>query len=89
MKVLSIDAWAGAEVGCWEWNNWFTVGEVSKENFDNLKTDQDYATWFCEEGYTTSDDLSLCLIEDDEYNITICDAANGRPLFAIEYGPEY
>jgi len=89
MKVLSIDAWAGDEPFTWDWNNWFTVGEISKEEFERLKTDQDYATWFYEEGYTTTDDLSLCFIDDDQYNITVCDKSDGRPVFAIEYGPEY
>ena len=87
MKVLSIDAWADDD--SWTWNNWFTVGEISKEDFENLKTDQDYATWFHENGFTTSDDLTLCRIEDDQYNVTVCDASNGCPVFAIEYGPEY
>lgn len=65
------------------------VKSVKKE-FESLKTDQDYATWFYENGYTTSDDLDICSIDDgDQYNITICDASDGRPLFAIEYGPEY
>ena len=89
MRVLSIDAWAGEEVGCWDWNNWYTCGNIDKDVFEGLKTDQEYATWFCENGYTTSDDLSLCIIEDDGHNVTICDVADGRPLFAIEYGPEY
>lgn len=89
MKILSIDAWAGDEEGCWSWNNWFNVGEISKEDFENLKTDQDYATWFYEEGYTTSDDMRQITIEDDQYNIVICEKKTVRPLFAIEYGPEY
>ena len=87
MKVLSIDAWADGE--SWTWNNWFTVGEISKEDFEKLKTDQDYSTWFHENGFTTSDDLTLCSIDDDQYNVTVCDASNGCPVFAIEYGPEY
>jgi len=36
MKVLSIDAWGNKKEG-YEWNNWFTVGEISKEDFENLK----------------------------------------------------
>ena len=88
MKVLSIDARA-CEENTWNWNNSFMVGEISKEDFENLKTDQDYATWFHENGFTTSDDLTLCSIDDDQYNVVVCDADNNRPLFAIEYGPEY
>ena len=87
MKVLSIDAWAEGE--SWTWNNSFTVGEISKEDFEKLETDQDYSTWFHENGFTASDDLTLCSIDDDQYNVVVCDADNNRPLFAIEYGPEY
>ena len=87
MKVLSIDAWAEGE--SWNWNNWFTVGEISKEDFEKLKTDQDYASWFYAEGYTTTESLIIVSVEDDQYNVVVCDAKNSRPLFAIEYGPEY
>ena len=87
MKVLSIDAWADGD--SWTWNNWFTVGEISKEDFENLKTDQDYASWFYDNRYTTTDSLIIVSIDDDQYNVVVCDAKNSRPLFAIEYGPEY
>ena len=89
MKVLSIDAWAGEEEGMWDWNNWFTVGEISKADFEKLETDQDYASWFYDEGYTATDSLIIVSIEDDQYNVVVCDAENNRPLVAIEYGPEY
>ena len=88
MKVLSIDAWA-CEENTWYWNNWSTVGEISKEDFEKLETDQDYASWFYDEGYTTTDSLIIVSIEDDQYNVVVCDAENNRPLVAIEYGPEY
>ena len=88
MKVLSIDAWA-CEENTWNWNNSFTVGEISKEDFEKLETDQDYASWFYENGFTSSADMRRILIEDDQYNIVICEKKTGQPLFAIEYGPEY
>ena len=87
MKVLSIDAWA--EGDSWTWNNWFTVGEIPKEDWETLKTDKDYAIWFFDNGFTSSADMRSILIEDDQYNIVICDKKTGQPLFAIEYGPEY
>ena len=88
MKVLSIDAWGNKAEG-YQWNQWFTVGEISKEDFENLKIDKDYAVWFFENDFTNTADMRRILIEDDQYNIVICEKKTGQPLFAIEYGPEY
>ena len=87
MKVLSIDAWN--DNNGWSWNNWFKVGEISKAEFEALKSDKAIATWFKDNGFTTSDDMRQITIEDDQYNIVICEKKGGKPLFAIEYGPEY
>ena len=88
MKVLSIDAW-GNEDGTWEWNNWHTVGNITKDDFESLKTDKDYRHWLKRNGYINTTNARKCTIEDDQYNIVICDAKDMRPIFAIEYGPEY
>lgn len=89
LKILSIDAWAGDEAKSWEWNNWFNVGEISLSDFEALKTDKDIATWFKDNGYTTSNDMRKIIIEDDQYNIVICEKKSRQPLFAIEYGSAY
>ena len=88
MRVLSIDAWAECEGG-WTWNNWWSIGEISKEEFEGLKTDNDYRLWFKRNGFTTTASKRKVNIDDDQYNVCLCDAKNGRPLYAIEYGPEY
>ena len=88
MKVLSIDAWGNKENG-YEWNQWYNVGDIAKEEFEKLDTDKKIATWFFENGYTTNADMRSITIEDDQYNIVICEKKSGMPLFAIEYGPEY
>lgn len=88
MKVLSIDAWGNKQEG-YQWNNWFNVGEINKADFEALKTDKAIATWFKDNGFTTSDDMRQITIEDDQYNVVICEKRTGKPLFAIEYGPEY
>ena len=69
--------------------NWFNVGEISKEEFETLKTDKEYRLWFRNNGYTTTANKKKVTIDDDQYNIVVCDAKTLRPLFAIEYGPEY
>lgn len=89
MKVLSIDAWGGDEPKTWDWNNWFTVGEISKEEFETLETDKDFRLWFKRNGYTTTASKKKVTIEDDQHNVCLCDAKTLMPLFAIEYGPEY
>jgi hypothetical protein len=84
MKILSIDAWANEDG--WDWNNWWKVGEISKEEFESLDTDEKIIEWFCKDHVTFAD---LVDVEDDQYNVVIVDKSNRRPLFAIEYGPEY
>jgi len=88
MKILSIDAWAEPEGG-WNWNQWYHVGDISNEEFESLKTDKDFRLWFKRAGYTTTANKRKVGIEDDQYNICLCDRSDGRPLYAIEYGPEY
>ena len=56
MKILSIEAWGNKKDG-YEWNNWFTAGEISKEDFEALKTNKQIAVWFYENGYTTTADM--------------------------------
>ena len=88
MKVLSIDAWGNKKDG-YEWNNWFTAGSISKNTFELLDTDKRIASWFFVNGYTTNADMRQITIEDDQYNIVLVEKKTGRPLYAIEYGPEY
>ena len=88
MKILSIDAWGNQEDG-YEWNAWYTVGNIDKDTFESLDTDQKIADYLFENDYITSNNLDDMTIEDDQYNIVIKDKETDRPLFAIEYGPEY
>jgi hypothetical protein len=86
MRVLSVDAWK--ESGSYQWNNWFTVGEISKEEFELLTTDRQLIKWFRDNDYITKSSAGRVKIEDDQYNIRLCDR-DGKPLYAIEYGPHY
>ena len=88
MKILYIDAWGNKKEG-YDWNNWFTVGEIDKVTFESLDTDKKVSTWFKDNGFTTNDDMRQIVIDDDQYNIVICERKTMCPLFAIEYGPEY
>lgn len=89
MKILSVDAWAEPEGG-WTWNAWYTIGEISKKELETTsQTDKNLRLLFKRLGYTTTADKRKVAICDDQYNIVLCDAKDGRPLYAIEYGPEY
>lgn len=89
MKILSIDAWAVDEPRTWEWNQWYNVGEISKEEFEKLNSDKKILHYMKRNGYITTANKRKVVVEDDQYNKTICDRSDYRPLFAIEYGPEY
>jgi hypothetical protein len=88
MKILSIDAWASPDGG-WDWNQWFHVGDIDKEEFEELKTNRQYIKWFRDNEYITKDSAGKVGIHDDQYNIVLIQRKDGMPLFAIEYGPEY
>ena len=87
LNILSIDAWA--EPGGWTWNNWFKIGTISKEDFEKLKTTRKVLKYMRDEGYLTDNSIGKCTVEDDQYNIVVCERSNWRPLIAIEYGPAY
>tara|TARA_R110000822_G_scaffold84959_5_gene199253 strand:+ start:420 stop:683 length:264 start_codon:yes stop_codon:yes gene_type:complete len=83
LKVLSIDAWR--EGSSWQWNQWFNVGtidiDINASNRQILKTMRD-------QGYLSDQSKGRVSIDDDEYNIVICDRNNNEPIFAIEYGSQ-
>lgn len=78
MKILSIDAWANGE-NDWTWNQWFTVGEIESVPDDPIG-------YLIDEGYLKPLARENCYIDDDQYNIVVCDKADNRPLYAFEYG---
>lgn len=87
MKILSIDALGNKRDG-YEWNTWYTVGEIDADILKTLDTYKKIAMWMHENGYTTTADMRKINIEDDGYNIALSEKKTGQPVFAIEYGPE-
>ena len=45
MKILSIDAWGNEHDG-YDWNAWYQVGTISKEEFEALENDKDIIQYF-------------------------------------------
>ena len=83
VSILSIDAWGNSEDG-FDWNSWHKVGEVNLAKLDT--SEQGILSYMCSQGYTTSDNVSLVMVDDDQYNYVVCDRDSGQPLFAIAYG---
>jgi hypothetical protein len=81
-RILSIDAWAGAELGSWEWNEWHHVGDI-----DNIPaTNDEIIKLFIAEGYLKETAFDKVFVEDDQYNFVIRVKKDDCPLWAIEYG---
>lgn len=87
MNIISIDAWGNEEDG-FDWNVWYKIGSISKEEFETLDTDEKILSWLHEAGYLASDSMAHYGVSDDEYNVVISNAETTEPLIAIEYGPE-
>ena len=87
LLVLSIDAWRDGS--SWTWNQWFKVGTISKADFEALDNNRKILRWFRDNGFTSESSVGRASVDDDGYNVTVCDRSSGMPLFAIEYGPHY
>ena len=87
MKILQIDAWGNKEEG-YEWNNWFHIGDISKEEFQSLPSSSAVRGWLRENGYLSNNNNDYHAV-DDQYNIVIEEGETDRPILAIEYGPDY
>ena len=83
-NILSIDAWR--EDSSWTWNNWFLVGTITADEFQELNTNRKLIKYMRDNGYLSDYSKGKISIDDDQYNIVFCDRKNGRPLYAIEYG---
>lgn len=91
MRILQIDAWKNSErAGDYEWNNWFNIGQIDKETFEQIeKSPRLTLKWLRDNDYLSEQSKGNCYIEDDEYNLVVKKRSNRCPLIAIEYGPEY
>ena len=83
MKILSIDAWRGDE-GSWDWNNWYTVGNITREQLQGLNTTRKLLKWFRDEGYLSPESAGKIRVDEDGYNLCILEKSINRPIFAIE-----
>lgn len=83
VSILSIDAWADGDDG-WNWNQWYRVGKTEVTVCD--KPEAEILAYMVAEGYLKPKALECCYVEDDQYNMVICDKETHEPLFAIAYG---
>lgn len=82
LNILSIDAWRDG--GSWAWNNWHRVGTVDRALID--VTPRRLFRALRDAGYLSGASAGRVAVDDDGYNVVICDRATREPLFAIEYG---
>lgn len=88
MRILSIEAWRYD--GIWNWNQWWHVGDMWKEDFEKIESsNRKILAWMREEGLLSEASKGKVAVEDDESNIVILKKSTREPIFAIEYGPEY
>ena len=81
-KVLSIDAWGNSRDG-YDWNAWYNVGTIE---LDTLYSTRHVLRQMREQGFLSEWSKGRVLIEDDQYNLVICNRNTREPIFAIEYG---
>ena len=85
VNILSIDAWRN--YSSWEWNNWFKVVTFDLEADGSLlDSPRKLFRWLRVNGYLSVSSKGNVMVDDDQYNVVICDRRNGRPVFAIAYG---
>lgn len=86
VSVLSIDAWASGtdDEPSWDWNAWHKVGSVEVSICD--RPEAEILAYLVSEGYLGDAALTSCYVEDDQYNMVVCDRETHEPLYAIAYG---
>ena len=85
MNILSIDAWRYDDG--WTWNAWYKVGTFDAPE-NTLGNTRKLLNYMRTEGYLSDYSKGRVYIDDDQYNMVICDRGTREPLFAIEYGAE-
>lgn len=83
-KLLSIDAWR--EEGSWIWNNWFEIeGDIYLD--ESILNSPRKLLEFCRRsGWLTKQSKGRLTIEDDGYNVVICNRKTYQPILAFCYG---
>lgn len=80
--ILSIDAWRDGDG--WTWNNWTKIGTCDVCICD--LPPEDLVKWLYDEDYLATKNMSKLSIDDDQYNLVVCDKKTGEPLIALAYG---
>lgn len=73
-------------VKMWSWNNWYKVGDCDLAELPTGANNDGILRYMCDNGYVSAQGLTLCEIDDDQYNYVVREIATGMPLYAIAYG---
>lgn len=84
VSILSVDAWRYD--GGWTWNQWWKVGEIDLATLEGLDTNRKILAYMRREGYLSAESAGRVTVDDDQYNLVICERGNLMPVFAIAYG---
>lgn len=88
LNILSIDAWRDGQL--WQWNQWFRVGTIPLADFEAISgNNRAILKRLRADGCLSDYSKGRVAVDDDQYNVVICDRHTGEPHFAIEYGPAY
>ena len=87
MRILQIDAWRNGSG--WDWNNWFNIGSMERDDFEKLDNNRKLLRWLREADILSASSVGKLYVDDDGYNLVICKRGTDRPLIAIEYAVEF
>ena len=81
-RILSIDVWCNGDGG-YDWNQWWHVGVIDEPDTRSTRT---LLRRLRLDGFLSWESCGRVYVEDDQYNLVVCERGNRRPLYAIEYG---
>jgi len=84
-KLLGIDAYRDSE-NSWIWNNWFEIeGDIYLD--ESILNSPRKLLEFCRRSsWLTKQSKGHLTIEDDGYNVVICNRRTHEPIIAFCYG---
>ena len=84
-KLLGIDAYRDCE-NSWAWDNWFEIeGDIYLDQ--SILNNTRKLLEFCRRsGWLTKQSKGHLTIEDDGYNVVICNRKTHEPILAFCYG---
>ena len=84
--LLSIEAWRDNADG-WFWNNWFKIDTLYLSD-EQVKPRQLFKL-LRELGILLDTSKGKLYLDDDQYNLVICNKGTREPVLALDYGSNW